>query len=103
MLARDAITPTNMNPIHEKAKKRVDRWASLSVFDHTKSGTPINIPTPVIEYTGTMSKSRVGRPRADAKATAWTAAIELKIMDAPRVLLTSHSVLWKTMLTMRSM
>jgi hypothetical protein len=103
ILALEAIAPTNINTIQANAKNRVDDFASLSVFDHTNNGVPISSPTPVIAYTGIISKSIVPRPLADAKATAWIAAIELKIIDAPSELLTSHSVLWNISVIIRRM
>ncbi|PPR06737.1 hypothetical protein CVT26_001341 [Gymnopilus dilepis] len=91
MLALDAMAPKNVKPTQSKAKNRVENFASLSVFDRTRSGVPINIASPVVGYAGIMSKSIV--PRAVAKARARTTAMELKIVDAPSEPLISSSVL----------
>lgn len=93
--AVDADTAANMRMIHTKTSDRADCRASLSVFDQISIGNPTSMPTPVMANAGIISRATVPRPRTTANATPWTAAIELKTIDAPSVAPTSHSSLWE--------
>ena len=95
----EARTPIYISPILENTMTRAEFAASRSVFDQIIIGVAATMPTPVMAKTGIISRStiQVPEPPTAAKAIAWMVAIELKSMDAPRVLPTSQSRSWKIM------